>query len=218
MINDEYKITIIGMGHLGLSIATYLAADINTYCIDSVKDKVDSINRGKSYIPEREVEGLLEMDHEQFHRIIATTDYNEALEDSDFVIMTVPTYDSINNKLNTKLLESEIKKVNRINPIVPIVIHSTVPVGFTEKMRKTFTNEFIYFPNFTKKNHYFKGLLHTDFLVYSEQTDRSELFDYIFRHTLFDFDCPTVFVDSRDLEVVGILNNKNILNLISVIS
>ena len=144
------KIAVAGLGYVGLSMAVLLAQHNKVTAVDVVPEKVNLINNKKSSIADKEIEEYLankKLD------LIATTDGNSAYKNADFVIIATPTnYDETKNYFDTSSVESVIRQVTDINPNATMVVKSTVPVGFTEQIRKEYDDVNILFsPEFLRE-------------------------------------------------------------------
>lgn len=125
------KVTVVGTGYVGLSLATLISRKNRVVAVDVIKEKIDMINTGKSPIKDNEIEEYLSTGTLKLN---ATLDINECVN-SDFVIVATPTnYDSETHYFNTSSVESVIKQVNEISPESTIVIKSTIPIGYTKKL------------------------------------------------------------------------------------
>ncbi|MBQ6714448.1 MAG: nucleotide sugar dehydrogenase [Clostridia bacterium] len=144
------KITVVGTGYVGLSMAILLAQNNQVTAVDIVPEKVEMINNKISPIADKEIEEYLA---NRKLNLIATTDGKSAYKNAEFVIISTPTnYDSNKNYFDTSSVESVIRQVIEINPDAIMIIKSTVPVGFTEKMREEFNCDNILFsPEFLRE-------------------------------------------------------------------
>lgn len=130
----HYKIAIVGTGYVGMSLALLLGQSHIVYAKDVVKEKIDMINEGGSPIHDEYIDQYL---RDSKSKIRATLDPHGAYDDAEFVIIAVPTnYDSAKNYFDTSIVEHVIEEVIHTNKNACIIIKSTVPVGFTEKMRE----------------------------------------------------------------------------------
>lgn len=145
------KITVVGTGYVGMSIATLLAQHSEVIAIDVIKDKVDKINSHLSPIQDKEIEDFLTTKE---LNLVATTDPNVAYSNSDYVVVAAPTnYDSDKDYFDTSAVEKVIETSMSINPNAVIVIKSTIPVGFTAKIREKMHNKNIIFsPEFLRES------------------------------------------------------------------
>lgn len=144
------QIVVVGTGYVGLSNAVLLAQHNKVYAVDIIQEKVDLLNQRKCPIQDKELEEYL---REKELDLIATTKGVDVYKDADFVIVSTPTnYDPKKNYFDTSSVESVIEQVLRINKEAYIVIKSTVPVGFTEKMQKKFaTDRILFSPEFLRE-------------------------------------------------------------------
>lgn len=146
-----YKIAVAGTGYVGLSIATLLAQHHQVVAVDVIKEKVDLINQHKSPIQDEYIEKYLK---EKELNLVATLDGEKAYRDADFVVIAAPTnYDPVKNYFDTSHVEEVIDLVKRVNPKAIMVIKSTVPVGYTEGIRRKMNTENVIFaPEFLRES------------------------------------------------------------------
>ena len=145
------KIAVAGTGYVGLSIATLLAQHNEVTAVDIVPEKVDMINRRQSPIQDEYIEKYLA---EKALHLTATLDAEEAYRDAEYVVIAAPTnYDSQRNYFDTSAVENVIETVLRVNPKAIMVIKSTIPVGYTESVRRKYHCENIIFsPEFLRES------------------------------------------------------------------
>ena len=144
------KITVVGLGYVGLSNAVLLAQRHSVTAVDIVEEKVEMVNRRQSPIRDAEIEDYLE---NRTLDLKATTQTEDAYRDAEFVVVATPTnYDPSKNYFDTVSIETVIKQVTAINPQAVIVIKSTVPVGYTQSIQEEFNSENILFsPEFLRE-------------------------------------------------------------------
>lgn len=144
------KIAVAGTGYVGLSISCLIAQHHTVCAVDLIKSKVDSINNRKSPIQDEYIEKYLA---EKDLDLTATLDGETAYRDADFVVIAVPTnYDSKTQHFDTSAVESVIDLVMKVNPNAVMVIKSTIPVGYTEQIRKkTGSKNIMFSPEFCGK-------------------------------------------------------------------
>ena len=147
----QFKIAVAGTGYVGLSIATLLSQHHQVTAVDVISEKVDLINQRKSPIQDEYIEMYLA---EKALNLTATLDGEAAYRDADFVVIAAPTnYDPVKNYFDTSHVEEVIELVMRVNPKAIMVIKSTIPVGYTESVRKRFHSDNIIFsPEFLRES------------------------------------------------------------------
>ena len=150
-MNKDTKIAVAGTGYVGLSIATLLSQHHHVTAVDVIPEKVNLINQRKSPIQDDYIEKYLA---EKDLNLIATTDGAKAYSDADFVIIAAPTnYDPVKNYFDTSHVEEVIELVKSVNPNAIMVIKSTIPVGYTEMVRKKMnTDNIIFSPEFLRES------------------------------------------------------------------
>ena len=150
-MNKDVKIAVAGTGYVGLSIATLLSQHHQVTAVDVVPEKVDLINQRKSPIQDDYIEKYLA---EKELNLTATLDGAKAYSDADFVVIAAPTnYDPVKNYFDTSHVEEVIELVKSVNPNAIMVIKSTIPVGYTEMVRKNMKTENIIFsPEFLRES------------------------------------------------------------------
>ena len=151
MATDNMKIAVAGTGYVGLSIATLLSQHHQVVAVDVVPEKVELINKRKSPIQDDYIEKYLA---EKELNLKATTDGAAAYKDADFVVIATPTnYDPVRNYFDTSHVEEVIELVKQVNPDAIMVIKSTIPVGYTENVRKKMnSNNIIFAPEFLRES------------------------------------------------------------------
>ena len=151
MAKENIKIAVAGTGYVGLSIATLLSQHHEVVAVDVVPEKVELINHRRSPIQDEYIEKYLA---EKELNLKATTDAATAYRDADFVVIATPTnYDPVKNYFDTSHVEEVIQLVKKVNPDAIMVIKSTIPVGYTENIRKKMGSENIIFaPEFLRES------------------------------------------------------------------
>lgn len=187
------KITVVGIGYVGLSNAILLAQHNAVIALDVSQQKVNLINNKKSPIVDKEVDYFLE---NKKLNLMATTDEVKAYSQADYVIISTPTdYDPNLNSFNTDTVESVIERILSINPNAVMIIKSTVPVGYTAKVRTLFkTDNIIFSPEFyVKERLYMIIYIHHVLLLESNQNVHKNLRNYYYKERLkriFQFYLP----------------------------
>lgn len=207
-----YTIAIAGTGYVGLSNAILLAQHHQVYAVDILQEKVNLINQGKSPIIDKEIEEYLS---NHTLNLTATTDAEKAYAGADFVIISTPTnYDPVKNYFDTSSVEQVIQLVQRVNPEAVMIVKSTVPVGFTMRMREKYQcDKLLFSPEFLREGRALYDNLYPSRIIVGipEQDETMERVACIFADILsqgaIKENIPTLFMGLTEAEAVKLFAN-----------
>jgi len=200
------KITVVGIGYVGLSLATLLAQRHKVTALDIDKIKIDKINKK---IPVLDDNGLNKIFAKQKLNLIATDDKYESYKKSDIIIICVPTnYSTKTHQFDTSVVESSIKAALKVNKRAIIFIKSTIPVGFTDKLRRKLKYENIYFsPEFLREGSAILDNKKPSRIIVGGFTKQAKKFGKLLLSITVNKNVPVEFMNSKDAEAVKLFSN-----------
>jgi len=211
-MKNDIKIAVAGTGYVGLSIATLLSQHHEVVAVDVIQDKVDLINNRKSPIQDDYIEKYLA---EKELRLAATTNAEEAYRDADFVVIATPTnYDPVKNYFDTTHVEEVIELVMQANPDAIMVIKSTIPVGYTESVRKKYNcDNIIFAPEFLRESKALYDNLYPSRIIVGRPENDERLdkaarrFAELLQEGALAENIPTLFMGLTEAEAVKLFAN-----------
>lgn len=211
-MNKNYKIAVAGTGYVGLSIATLLSQHHSVTAVDVIQEKVNLLNQRKSPIQDEYIEKYLA---EKDLNLTATLDGAKAYSDADFVVIAAPTnYDPIKNYFDTSHVEEVIELVMSVNPKAIMVIKSTIPVGYTEMIRKKMHSDNIIFsPEFLRESKALYDNLYPSRIIVGRPEDNKRLdeaahiFAGLLQEGAIKKNIDTLFMGTTEAEAVKLFAN-----------
>lgn len=206
------KIAVAGTGYVGLSISILLSQYSDVTAVDIVEERVNLINNKKSPIQDDYIEDYLATKPLQLQ---ATLDWENGYKDAEFVVIAAPTnYDTYKNFFDTSAVEDVIEKVLKVNPTAIMVIKSTIPVGYTESVRKKFnTNNIIFAPEFLRESKALYDNLYPSRIIVGYDQNNKELeskakqFAELIREGAIEKNVPMLYMGSTEAEAVKLFAN-----------
>lgn len=208
-IDKKYNIAVAGTGYVGLSIATLLSQHNHVTAVDIIQEKVELINKRKSPIQDDYIEKYLA---EKNLDLTATLDGEKAYKNADFVVIAAPTnYDSKKNFFDCSAVEAVIELVLKVNPNATMIIKSTIPVGYTESVRKKYnTKNIIFSPEFLRESKALYDNLYPSRIIVScdeDSKEKAEIFAKLLQQGAIKENIDTLFMGFTEAEAVKLFAN-----------
>ncbi|MGM0174596.1 nucleotide sugar dehydrogenase [Enterococcus sp. DIV0800] len=200
------KISVFGLGYVGLANALLLSQNEQVKAYDIVNNKIDMLKKGLTQIEDKEIHEFLERNT---LNIEFTKDFEEAVKFGEYLIIATPTdYDEKKNYFNTATVEDVIEKALIIKPEATFIIKSTVPVGYTEELRKKYRTENILFsPEFLREGRALYDNLHPSRIIVGERSERGQEIASMFLENALDKEVPVLLTHSTEAEAIKLFSN-----------
>lgn len=200
------KITVVGTGYVGLSLAVLLARENEVFALDINAEKVEAINNRQATIQDDLLSEAMQSQNLNLH---ATLEKSVAYDNTDLVIVATPTnYDPATNQFNTATIESVVGDVQTLAPMATVVIKSTVPVGYTRSLRRRFMMQKLFFsPEFLREGKALYDNLNPSRIVVGDRTEAGERFARLLLQASEKKDAPILLVGSTEAEAIKLFSN-----------
>lgn len=212
MTKDKLKITVVGIGYVGLANACMLSLSHNVQLLDILVEKVEMINQRISPLEEPAIREFLQRSD---HNLSATVHFKEAYDGADYIILAAPTnYDPIKLQFDTSIIEQLLSEIRIVNRQATIIIRSTVPVGFTEEIKMKTKDDNIWFvPEFLRERHALEDSLSPSRIIIGADVEniktntKIQEFSDILKNEIDDPNCPILYMGTSEAEAVKLFSN-----------
>jgi len=211
---NKTKITIVGSGYVGMSLAVLFAQFNEVNVLDIDKSRVDKINKNQSTVEDAEIEAFLA---QKELNLIGTLDKKAAYTDASFIVVATPTnYDPINNYFDTSSVDSVVAEALHLNEDAIVVIKSTIPIGHTKLLQKKHcTDRIIFSPEFLREGQALKDNLYPSRIIVGSQLEAGKVFANLLIQGAKKSGIETLFIDSTEAEAVKLFANTYLAMRIS---
>jgi len=205
-MTEKHKLTIVGLGYVGMSLAVLLGRSHHVVALDIDEDRVAQVNAGRPTVVDAAMEEVM---GRKDLSLVATTDATTAYSEADFVIVATPTdYNPDKNYFNTSSVEAVVDQARARNPTATIVIKSTIPVGFTAQLRAQRGDDNILFsPEFLREGQALHDNLHPSRIVVGGRGAQAERFACLLKDACLDPDVPVLLTGSTEAEAIKLFAN-----------
>lgn len=200
------KFTVVGLGYVGMAMSVLLARKYKVYAFDIDDRKLDKISLGISPFYDEEISSALSSGSLDLHPVKNT---DRCFSESDFVIIATPTdYNAAENSFDTKSVESVTEQALQKNPRITVIIKSTIPIGFVEKLRKKIKSDNIYFsPEFLREGSALYDNLNPSRIIIGGETPKAKEFVNALLNCSLHNNCPIIFTGTKEAEAVKLFAN-----------
>lgn len=200
------KVSIFGLGYVGIANALLLSQKEDVLAFDIVDEKVELLKNNQSTLVDNEIEEFIKNDT---LNIKFTSDFVKAVKHAEYCVIATPTdYDEKKNYFNTSTVEEVIEKALAINPDSLFIIKSTIPVGYTQELKEKFgTDNIIFSPEFLREGKALYDNLHPSRIVVGEKSERAEKFANALLRNSYEQNVPILFTDSTEAEAIKLFAN-----------
>ena len=208
MNNNTYtKVTIVGAGYVGISLAALLSLNNNVCVLDTNKDRVNLVNNNQSTVEDELISQFFQNNKLNLE---ATTNSKEAYKSADIIIICTPTdYNEENNSFDTSIVDSVVEDALRINKNTLIVIKSTIPIGHTKKLREVWnTSNIIFSPEFLREGKSLEDNLYPSRIIVSNESKDSHNFAQLLLNSTTKKNAPVILMESDEAEAVKLFSNS----------
>ena len=201
------KVVVVGLGYVGLSNAILMAQHHEVIAVDIISKKVQMINSGESPLDDPEIADYLS---NKTLNLRAITDLEAGLIGADYVILAIPTnYDEVTNQFDTRALDNVIETINSSSPEVLMIIKSTIPIGYIDKVRKKIKNENIIFsPEFLREGKALHDNLHPSRIIVGEKSQRAKDYAYLLKSCAYKKNVEIILTGTKEAESIKLFANS----------
>jgi UDPglucose 6-dehydrogenase len=205
-VNSKSKITVVGSGYVGMSLAVLLSQHNDVCVLDIDQARVNQINNKESTIGDSEIEKFISS--KQLN-LVATTDKQQAYAESQFVIVATPTdYDEINNRFNTSSVDSVVEDALTMNNRASIIIKSTIPVNHTQHLQEIYQTERVFFsPEFLREGKALYDNLHPSRIIIGSKCENGKIFAKLLSAAAIKKDIEVLYISSAEAEAIKLFAN-----------